>query len=176
ILRDHESTIDSLFEFVKGERRLSVSYIKELHALLTRNQEYVTGIDSLGRKAERQLLKGAFKKLPNNPLRANGFVHEYCPPEHVDSEMDHLIELHHAHVNQAPEVEAAWLHHRFTQIHPFEDGNGRVARSLATLVFLRAGWFPLVIRDIAKERAHYIDALEGADEGDISGMVQLFSS
>ena len=38
------------------------------------------------------------------------------------------------------EVEAAWLHHRFTQIHPFEDGNGRVARALASLVFIPDGF------------------------------------
>ena len=43
-----------------------------------------------------------------------------------------------------PEVEAAWLHHRFGQIHPFQDGNGRVARALATMIFLRAGFVPLV--------------------------------
>jgi hypothetical protein len=69
IIRDHESTIDSLFDFVKGERRLSVSYIKELHALLTRNQEHVAAIDSLGRKLERPLLRGTFKRLPEERFR-----------------------------------------------------------------------------------------------------------
>ena len=43
------------------------------------------------------------------------------------------------------EVEAAWLHHRFTQIHPYQDGNGRVARALASLLFIKAGWFPVVV-------------------------------
>lgn len=176
IIRDHESTIESLFDFVKGERRLSVSYVKELHALLTRNQEHVSALDQLGRRVDRPLLRGAFKTLPNNPLRANGHVHEYCPPEHVDSEMDRLIAMHLAHAGLTPELEAAWLHHRFTQIHPFEDGNGRVARSLATLVFLRAEWFPLVIKDVAAERSSYLDALEAADSGDLGGLVQLFAS
>lgn len=32
-----------------------------------------------------------------------------------------------------------------TQVHPFQDGNGRVARALASLVFLRANWFPLLV-------------------------------
>ena len=44
-------------------------------------------------------------------------------------------------------MEAAWLHHRFVQIHPFQDGNGRIARALSTLIFVKAGWFPLVVRD-----------------------------
>ena len=46
-------------------------------------------------------------------------------------------ELHRNHHDVAPEVEAAWLHHRFTQIHPFQDGNGRIARALATLIFVK---------------------------------------
>lgn len=64
----------------------------------------------------------------------------------------------------SPEVRSAWLHHRFTQIHPFQDGNGRVARALASLVFLREGLFPLVVRE--SDRVEYIGALETADAGD----------
>jgi hypothetical protein len=89
--------------------------------------------------------------------------------------MDRLIEMHSRHMAESvpPEVEAAWLHHRFTQIHPFQDGNGRIARALASLVFLRAGWFPLVIhRD---DREAYINALETGDSGDLSALVLLFS-
>jgi len=87
--------------------------------------------------------------------------------------MDRLIELHQEHLSKeiTPEVEAAWLHHRFIQIHPFQDGNGRMARTLASLVFLRVGWFPLVIhRD---DRDVYIDALEEADRGDLNPLIQL---
>ncbi len=146
---------------------------KELHALMTRHQETVEGLDSLGRKTSVPLIRGAYKRLPNNPLRPDGTIHEYCPPEQVDSEMDRLIALHHQHDDVAPEVEAAWLHHRFSQIHPFQDGNGRIARALATLVFVKAGWFPLVVRD--RERAEYIDALEVADDGDLKPLVDYFA-
>lgn len=90
--------------------------------------------------------------------------------------MDRLIALHgnHQDNNIAPEVEAAWLHHRFVQIHPFTDGNGRVARALATLVFIRAGWLPLVVRDHG--RGDYISALERADGGDLKPLVMFFSA
>ena len=53
-----------------------------------------------------------------------------------------------------PEIQAAWLHHRFTQIHPFQDGNGRVARTLASLIFIRQGLFPVVITQ--NDRQEYI--------------------
>ena len=108
-----------------------------------------------------------------NPLRPDGTVHLYCPPEQVDLEMDRLIALHHQHDDFAPEVEAAWLHHRFAQIHPFQDGNGRIARALATLVLVKAGWFPLVVRD--RERAVYIGALEAADDGDLEPLIEYFA-
>jgi len=71
------------------------------------------------------------------------------------------------------EVEAAWLHHRFTQIHPFQDGNGRVARALATLAFLRDGYFPLVVR--RGDREEYLQALYYADAGDLGPLVRLFA-
>ena len=72
-----------------------------------------------------------------------------------------------------PEVLSAWLHHRFTQIHPFQDGNGRIARAIASLVFLKAGLFPLVIRE--SDRKEYINSLEEADQGDMFNLVKLFT-
>ena len=89
--------------------------------------------------------------------------------------MDRLIDMYAGYKRQriAPEVLAAWLHHRFVQIHPFQDGNGRVARVLASLVFIQSGWFPSVItRDI---RSDYISALENADLGELDDLVRLFS-
>lgn len=90
--------------------------------------------------------------------------------------MDRLIELHIEHEAKAvpPEIEASWLHHRFAQIHPFQDGHGRVARALASLVFIKAGWFPLVITRDDRER--YIEALEEADREDLTSLVSLFSA
>ena len=119
------------------------------------------------------LLHGDYKKGPNNPTGRGGAIHEYCPPEQVASEMGRLIEMHQAHEKIAPEVEAAWLHHRFTQIHPFQDGNGRVARALATLVLGKERRFPLVVR--SKAKGEYLDALEAADLGDLKPLVSFFT-
>ena len=157
MIGDQQDAIESVFAFVKGDRPLSTSYVKELHSLFTRNQEFVEGRDQFGRKTLVPLIHGDYKKQPNNPTRPDGSHHFYCPPEHVAAEMDRLLELHLAHDGIAPEVEAAWLHHRFAQIHPFQDGNGRIARALATLVFVKANWLPLVVRD--SNRKKYIDLI-----------------
>lgn len=175
-LRDHKEAVDWLFEFVQDERPFSESFIKELHALITRSQRTATGIDQFGHRVEVDLLRGAYKVRPNNPTRADGSVHRYCPPEQVTIEMERLVDLHDRYLedNVPPEVLAAWLHHRFTQIHPFQDGNGRVARALATLVLLRAGWFPLVVhRD---QRAAYINALEAADQDNLGPLIGMFAA
>lgn len=175
ILKDQEEVLEGLFDFVASRRELSAFYIRELHQALTRHQDTVQAVDSQRNLVEVPLARGQWKQQANNPTRPDGSTHQYCPPEHVNSEMERLIEWHHRHMAEGvpPEVEAAWLHHRFTQIHPFQDGNGRIARALASLVFLRAGWFPLTInRDV---RDSYIDALEKADAGELHPLVKLFA-
>jgi len=176
ILEDQHSATEGLFDFVKQKRELDTSYITELHAHLTRHQPSTTALTPEGARMEIPLRRGEWKTQPNNPRREDGGIHEYCPPEHVAAEMDRLIEMHRPHeaASVAPEVSAAWLHHRFTQIHPFQDGNGRVARSLASLVFLRAAWFVCsVTRD---ERGQYLDALEHADNGTFAPLIELFAA
>ena len=71
-------------------------------------------------------------------------------------------------------VKAAAVHAWIAHIHPFEDGNGRVARLLANLVLAREGMPPLILR--AKgDRERYINALAFSDEaGDISRLILLF--
>jgi len=175
IIRDHAETVDWLFDAVTQERPLSTSLVKQLHQFMTRKQLFAAGVDTFGRRREIELRHGQFKVRPNNPVRPDGRVHEYCPPEHVDAEMDRLISMHESHLDEglAPDVSAAWLHHRFAQIHPFQDGNGRIARAIASLVLIGAGWFPLVVtRD---DRARYIEALEKADSGDSVDLIRLVS-
>jgi fido (protein-threonine AMPylation protein) len=174
IIQDHYDALEGLFDFVGGQRQLSASYVKELHAALLRNQDVYEVVDQFGHAFEKALEKGKYKDAPNNPSRSDGSVHEYCPPDHVSAEMDRLIEMYarHQSMDVPPEVEAAWLHHRFAQIHPFADGNGRVARALATLVFIKAGWFPLVVR--RDDWTRYIESLEKADADDLRPLVGMF--
>ncbi|MGI8552785.1 MAG: Fic family protein, partial [Dehalococcoidia bacterium] len=136
LIEDQRAALDFVFSFLKEERSLSNSYIKELHQLLTKDQLYTEAVNQFGTCFETELLRGDWKKLPNNPVTEDGSIHEYCPPDFVQDEMDALISMHAQHLAEKvpPEVEAAWLHHRFTQIHPFQDGNGRVARALATMI------------------------------------------
>jgi len=174
VIKDQQEAIEGLYQFVSGTRKLGTSYVRELHATLTAHQQTYDAIDTLGRSVQPALVRGEWKSMPNSLGRAGGV--EFCPPIHVASEMDRLVSLHEEHEAKSvpPDIQAAWLHHRFTQIHPFSDGNGRVARCLATLVFLKANWFPLLIT--RTDREAYIAALRAADAGNLKPLVDLFGS
>jgi hypothetical protein len=173
ILRDQEAAIQLMIDCVAGSRDLTKGVVHGLHATLTRHQESTSAIDPSGNRLEIPLLKGKFKEQPNNPKRPDGTLHEYCPPVHVDAEVDNLLGWLSGYAAEEPIIVASWLHHRFTQIHPYQDGNGRVARALTTLVLLRADLLPLVLdRDL---RVEYIAALEFADVGDLSPLASLFA-
>ncbi|MFN0034432.1 MAG: DUF433 domain-containing protein [Saprospiraceae bacterium] len=175
-LNDHLEAVDFVFDVVKEERPLSVSFIKQLHQLVTRHQPYAEGRDQFGNKLKIPLLRGDFKIRENNPTRDDGTLIMYCPPEQVASEMDNLVSIYHDLVEKEvhPLIIASWFHHAFTTIHPFQDGNGRVARLLATLIFVKFGFFPLtVLREEAKSK--YIEGLEAADKGNPQAIVHYFA-
>lgn len=174
-LQDHFDAIDFIFDLVKNNRPLTKSFIKELHHLLTQNQDTTDAINSLGNIVQVPLLKGEFKNQPNNPQRQDGKLYMYCPPIHVESEMDKLISIYDGLVSKEinPIVISAWVHHAFTQIHPFQDGNGRVARLLASLILIKSGLFPFTVK--RDEKKKYISYLEEADSGIPINLVKLFS-
>lgn len=174
LLEDQHAAVELVFEAAAGRRRLSHHTMKSWHQLLTRHQEHAPGVRD-GRRVLIELRRGDYKVWPNNPRRPDGVVHEYCPPEQTRSEMDRLLEMHHGHADRGlpAEVEAAWLHHRFVRIHPFQDGNGRMARLLMAYVFARAGEFPPVIS--TAQRDDYIRNLEWADGGDLRRFVQYLA-
>jgi fido (protein-threonine AMPylation protein) len=172
-LRDNFDALDFVFDFVKNDRQLSVGYIKELHSLITQHQDSTDAIDQFGKRRKVGLLKGQFKQHPNNPMR-DGVIYTYCPPEQVDVEMDNLVYIFNSKLKGSHVLaKAAFLHHAFVQIHPFQDGNGRMARLLASFVLIKEGLFPLSIdRD---DRTKYIDALENADNHVYQPIVDIFA-
>ncbi len=104
LIQDQKAAIESLFDFVGGRRILSTFYIKQLHQLLTQNQDSTEAlIPSTGKIIQVSLIRGDWKKQPNNPMIKDSSVHEYCPPEQVASEMDRLIELHNQHNIDTPQ-------------------------------------------------------------------------
>ena len=175
-LNDHLESVDFIFDVVKENRGLTTGFIKELHHLVTRSQKYAEGRDQFGNRLKIPLIKGKYKERENNPTKIDGTKILYCPPEQVSSEMDNLVKIYNELVLDEihPLIIATWFHHAFTTIHPFQDGNGRVARLLTSLIFIKYGYFPFtVLREEAK--VEYIDALEKADKGAYQDLIDYFA-
>nr|MCU0451915.1 Fic family protein [Bernardetiaceae bacterium] len=175
-LQDHLDAVELIFDIVKENRPLTKGFIFELHQLTTRHQEFAEGRDQFGNKTRIPLIKGRFKERENNPTREDGTTVLYCPPEHVEAEMDRLIEIYNelTEQNVNPLIIAAWVHHAFTMIHPFQDGNGRVVRLVASLILIKSNFFPItVLREEAKVK--YIQALEEADNDQPQKLVTYFA-
>ena len=173
VLNDHQKATETVYQWIREARPLSKFFIISLHIVLMQHQPTYTGRDQFARIFEVPLDRGGFKKLPNNPTRPDGNIHEYCPPLQVESEIDNLVAWHAEHRSEGhhPLLVASWLHHAFTQIHPFQDGNGRVARSLLTWHLVREGYLSVVVsRD---DRTAYINALEAADAGRLGPLVNF---
>ncbi|HKR05089.1 MAG TPA: Fic family protein [Bacteroidia bacterium] len=173
-LQDNFAAIDFVFDVVKNDRTITISFIKELHQLITSHQETAEGRDQFGNKLQIELLKGDFKTRENNPTRPDGTMFIYCPPIHVASEMDNLILIYQDLLKRQinPLIVATWFHHAFTQIHPFQDGNGRIARLMSSLILIKHNLFPFTVK--RNEKPRYIDALEWTDFGLPQPLVDFF--
>ncbi|WP_283138480.1 Fic family protein [Rhizohabitans arisaemae] len=173
IIRSQYNALEFLAAEARGKRDLSLHFIRQLHEAITSHQATYEARDQFGRAFHAKLNHGAWKQQANHVDRADGSRLEYTPPEHVQSQMESLLEFHGETEDAHPVVRAAWIHHRFIRIHPFEDGNGRVARALTLLVLLRAGYAPLVVD--RSQRASYIEALDAANDGDLGPLIRLFA-
>ncbi|MFQ5423173.1 MAG: Fic family protein [Phycisphaerae bacterium] len=98
---------------------------------------------------------------------------KYQPPDEslVPSLIDQAMEMLRESTDANAVLAAVWAHWAIARIHPFRDGNGRVARLWQDLVLYQNGLTCAVIRP--EDRREYFDALGQADEGDFDPLVQL---
>ncbi|MEA1863863.1 MAG: Fic family protein [Euryarchaeota archaeon] len=140
---------DLIEDLAKGGRAIDHVTIQEIHEVVT------AGIltDSGRYRTHNVRIVGA-KKTPPDWSKVVGL-------------MDRLIEdiaESETHRHRHPVETAAFLHHRFVEIHPFTDGNGRVARLLSNLYLILKGYLPVVI--MTEDRGKYYQCLRAADAGD----------
>jgi Fic family protein len=109
-------------------------------------------------------------------------IHYIAPePERVEAEMETFLKW----LEEDPTdelVKSAVAHIWFVMIHPFDDGNGRIARAISDMLLARSEgsemrYYSLSAR-IYKERKQYYDILErsGLGDGDITEWVEWFLS
>lgn len=140
---DHAKAYDYMFTLL-GDKEITEKDILYLHKLFYQN------ID-----AE---FAGRYRDIP---VFISGSNYPVTKVENIQSEIEDLCEWIKTERNEYNPVEfAAILHKRFVLIHPFKDGNGRVARLLMNTALIQEGYLPALIPPIL--RADYISLLEKA--------------
>ncbi len=160
----HRHAADLVGDAVRADRPMSTGLLKEFHAAVTSAQPRYKAVDQFGRAVQGALLHGEYKTEDNHVRLPGGSVHHYAPAIQTASEVDRLVDFLAAAADEHPVSLAVFAHHRLTRIHPFQDGNGRAARLLATYYLIRGRFLPLTVtRD---QRDAYFTALQHADAGD----------
>ncbi len=140
-----------------AEKAQTVENLLETHKLILREtaDEYWGGRF----REQRVNLTGAKHQPPDHSL----------VPALVERVMDRLTRA-----DELPGLlRACWAHWALARIHPFKDGNGRIARLWQDLVLFQTNLTAAIIRP--EERRDYLSALSAADDGDFNQLVQLTS-
>ncbi len=162
-----------VLDAVTQDRPITEVWIRHLHETLCAPQKTYRVLTDLGWQ-EQELPKGQYKTRPNHVHLTDGTIHAYAPVDRVPDEMHRLIEQIRTPEFEAahPVLQASYCHYAFVVIHPFADGNGRVARALASTFFYRAQSIPLVIFE--NQRPAYLDVLALADQGEHGPLISFF--
>ena len=155
---------DFVLDLATKAEPISEAAVRKLHEVVCAAQDTYRVMTAVGPQ-EQSLTKGRYKVLPNHVRTRDGLDHSYAPVDMTPPEMARLVaEMRtDAFLTAHPVVQAAYAHYGLVVIHPFADGNGRVARALASVFTYRAISMPIMILSDRKEL--YLDALEESDRG-----------
>jgi Fic family protein len=131
-----------------------------------------------GHSGMSKIIVGAWRDEKSGPMRivSGAFgrekVHYEAPAAgRLDAEMKSFLEWLNAEDNTDPVIKAALAHLWFVTIHPFDDGNGRIARAIADMSLARSEdssqRFYSMSAQIHLERKAYYDMLEATQKGEL---------
>lgn len=153
-----------LSEATENKQPLTQNFIRTLHKTLLREDYTVYRNLPGGMQTSYTIHAGQYKTRPNSVITRYGDHFDYASPEETPALMTDLVDWY----NQA-EIEgklspidlAILFHYRYIRIHPFEDGNGRIARLMVNYILSRHGYPMIVVRSRLKQA--YLEALHQAD-------------
>lgn len=163
-VKNHAEAISVLDEVMQDKQKITEHFIRSLHQLLLKDIEYTHAKGQDGKLIKKPLNLGAYKTRPNHVLTVSGKIHHYPLPEQVPVEMENLLKWYYSEAGQVLSVieRATIFHYRFVSIHPFDDGNGRMARLLMNLILMQAGFPPCIVKN--GNRRQYLSELEKIDK------------
>lgn len=146
------------------EQPLTEYFIRTLHQTLLREDYTVYRQQPDGTSTSYIVHAGQYKTRPNSVITSTGERFEYASPEETPALMADLIQWYNedeAKGGLSPIELASLFHYRYIRIHPFEDGNGRMARLMANYILYRHGYPMIVVKSADKD--NYLTALNRCD-------------
>jgi Fic family protein len=166
--RDVEGVVEMMLDATQNYEKLLVpERLFGWHAAL-----FPTGFSGLHR-----IVAGAWRNDERGPMQVvsgrigKERVHYQAPDaKRLNMEMKRFLEWYNANSTSDPVLKAGLAHLWFVTIHPFDDGNGRIARAIADMSLARAEQssqrFYSMSSQIRKERETYYDMLEATQKQD----------
>lgn len=157
--KNHQEALEYLYGLIeKGKKQtISEQFIRNLHQLVMQE----TDKEWAGRYRNSNVIIAGADSIPPDALD-------------VPSEMSKLMDLLKQNKKKLHIIElAALFHHKLVYIHPFFDGNGRVARLAMNLLLMQAG-YPLVII-LKNDRKKYYRVLSQADKDDVVPFIRFIA-
>jgi len=168
--RNVEGIVEMMLDATQNySRKLSIERLFDWHAALF----------PTGRSGMKKIIVAAWRTHgKDDPMRVisgpmgRERVHFQAPDaDKVEHEMKSFIRWFNETVELDPVLKAAIIHLQFVTIHPFDDGNGRIARALTDMQLARADQivqrFYSMSSQIRKERKEYYTILEKTQKGDL---------
>ena len=158
-VKNQAKAIEYLYDVVNSKKDVPLSeiLIRNLHNLVVSN---IDGLEA-----------GSYRTYD---VRITGSKHTPPPAFEVPHRMHDLISWYKKNKNSLDIITLATeFKHRFTAIHPFGDGNGRVSRLIMNIILMKAG-YPIVVI-LKNDRKKYYKALQKADKGKIEDLVFFIS-
>ncbi len=146
------------------DKPLTQAFIRTLHKTLLREDYTIYRSLPGGVQTSYVIHAGQYKTRPNSVITRYGDRFEYASPEETPGLMADLVDWYISAEKEgklSPVELAALFHYRYIRIHPFEDGNGRIARLMVNYILSRHDYPMIVVR--SRKKSEYLEALHQAD-------------
>lgn len=165
---------------VEGVVEMMLNATQKYSAPLTKERlfNWHASLFPTGRSGMQKIIVGAWRDEASGPMQVvsgsygREKVHYEAPTaDRLEIEMSAFLNWFNADSKLDPVLKAALAHLWFVTIHPFDDGNGRIARAIADMALARSERSPQrfysMSAQISLERKEYYDILESTQKGDL---------
>jgi len=153
--KNHPEAIEFVEKLVEAKSELTEDVVLQVHKLIMANIAEDAG------------------KYRTTGVRITGASFMPPPSSQVRPRMNELLKWSKENPDEHTPIEvAAVFHHRFVQIHPFSEGNGRAARLLMNAILMKNG-YPFIAIVSNLDRPKYLRTLMEADLGNTSSFVNF---